>query len=74
MDDNVITPAAKQSNDKQIQKADVCETATFKRKSKNPTFKKNLMNTYNDVELGDMSTTKPVSDGKPALLIPKLEK
>ncbi|XP_076912822.1 uncharacterized protein LOC143571220 [Bidens hawaiensis] len=74
MDDNVITPTGKQSNDKQIEKPDVCDTATFKRKSKNPSFKKNLMNTYDVVELGDMSTTKPVSDGKPTLLIPKLEK
>ncbi|XP_076945665.1 uncharacterized protein LOC143616831 [Bidens hawaiensis] len=73
MDDNVI-PLPRISNDKCMEKMHVSEAATFKRKSKNSDFKKNLADSLDLEEIGELSTSKPVSHDKPILLIPKLEK
>ncbi|XP_076881628.1 uncharacterized protein LOC143529806 [Bidens hawaiensis] len=73
MNDNV-TPIATNVNDKSIGNTHVVEAATFKRKSKNPDFKKNLLGSYDVEMIGELSTSKPPSDGKPVLLTPKIEK
>ncbi|KAJ0696335.1 putative nucleic acid-binding, replication factor A [Helianthus annuus] len=74
MDDNVITPLAKNLDDTAMASKPFGEPAIFKRKTKKPAFKKNLVESYDVDENGEMSTTKPVKPGKPTLLIPKIEK
>ncbi|KAJ0843662.1 putative nucleic acid-binding, replication factor A [Helianthus annuus] len=74
MDDNVITPLAKNLEDTAMASKPLGEPAIFKRKTKKPAFKKNLVESYDVDENGEMSTTKPVKPGKPTLLIPKIEK
>ncbi|MFS7913577.1 putative nucleic acid-binding, replication factor A [Helianthus anomalus] len=74
MDDNVITPLAKNLDDTAMASKPFGEPAIFKRKTKKPAFKKNLVDSYDVDENGEMSTTKPVKPGKPTLLIPKIEK
>ncbi|KAK1424398.1 hypothetical protein QVD17_19727 [Tagetes erecta] len=67
-----LTPMALTKN--AYEKREIVEEATFKRKSKNPEFKRKLVDEFDVPEVADMSTTKTVSSGKKALLIPKLEK
>lgn len=50
------------------------QPTTFKRKSKNPDFKRKLLQTFDDEDVVEMSATKPIADGKQPLLIPKIEK
>ncbi|XP_021975923.1 uncharacterized protein LOC110871550 [Helianthus annuus] len=74
MDDNVITPLTKNLEDTAMASKPIGEPAIFKRKTKKPAFNKNLVESYDVDENGEMSTTKPVKPGKPTLLIPKIEK
>ncbi|MFS7952602.1 hypothetical protein Hanom_Chr07g00608811 [Helianthus anomalus] len=74
MDDNVITPLPKNLDGDFIESKHVGEAVIFKRKSKKPDFKKNLVENYDFEENGELSTTKPVNHVKPTLLIPKIEK
>ncbi|KAI3755562.1 hypothetical protein L1987_55365 [Smallanthus sonchifolius] len=70
-DDNV-TPLSQteQGNGKRH----VGKEATFKRKSKNPDFKRKLVDAYDIEDTGALSATKAISDGKKTLLVPKVEK
>ncbi|KAI3727322.1 hypothetical protein L1987_67135 [Smallanthus sonchifolius] len=71
IDDNV-TPLSQteQGNGKRH----VGKQATFKRKSKNPDFKRKLVDAYDIEDTGALSATKAISDGKKTLLVPKVEK
>ncbi|KAJ0922674.1 hypothetical protein HanPSC8_Chr05g0206631 [Helianthus annuus] len=74
MDDNLITPLAKNLDDTAMASKPFGEPVIFKRKTKKPAFKKNLVESYDVDENGEMSTTKPVKPGKPTLLIQEIEK
>ncbi|MFS7960957.1 hypothetical protein Hanom_Chr08g00709141 [Helianthus anomalus] len=74
MDDNVITPLPKNLDGDCMESKHVGEAVIFKRKSKKPDFKKNLVENYDFEENGELSTTKPVNHVKQTLLIPKIEK
>ncbi|KAK1431761.1 hypothetical protein QVD17_08387 [Tagetes erecta] len=67
-----LTPMAQTKN--AYEKREIVEEATFKRKFKNPEFKRKLVDEFDVHEVGDTSTTKTVSFGKKAILIPKIEK
>ncbi|KAI3811042.1 hypothetical protein L1987_20758 [Smallanthus sonchifolius] len=64
-DDNVTPLSQTEQGDG---KRHVGKEATFKRKSKNPDFKRKLVDTE------ALSATKAISDGKKTLLLPKVEK
>ncbi|KAI3683260.1 hypothetical protein L1987_83763 [Smallanthus sonchifolius] len=55
-------------------KKQVGKEATFKSKSKNPDFKRKLVDAYDIEDTGALSATKAISDGKKTLLVPKVEK
>ncbi|KAK1428641.1 hypothetical protein QVD17_17480 [Tagetes erecta] len=69
--DDEVTPLAQA--EKAYGKRQIGEEATFKRKSKNPDFKRKLVDDY-EKENEDLSTIKSVILGKKTLLIPKIEK
>ncbi|KAI3829131.1 hypothetical protein L1987_03247 [Smallanthus sonchifolius] len=69
-DDNVTQFSQTEGNGKRH----AGKEATFKRKSKNPDFKRKLVDAYDIEEARALSTTKAVSDGKKTTLVPKVEK
>ncbi|KAI3676588.1 hypothetical protein L1987_86199 [Smallanthus sonchifolius] len=54
-------------------KKQVGKEATFKSKSKNPDFKRKLVDAYDIEDTGALSATKAISDGKKTLLVPKVD-
>ncbi|MFS7969085.1 hypothetical protein Hanom_Chr09g00805021 [Helianthus anomalus] len=74
MDDNVITPLVNILEETDIATKEFGEPAISKRRTRKPSFKKNLVGSYEMEEKGALSTTKTTKPGKPSLLTPKIEK
>ncbi|KAJ0461671.1 putative nucleic acid-binding, replication factor A [Helianthus annuus] len=74
MDDNVITPLVNNLEETDIATKEFGEPAISKRRTRKPSFKKNLVRSYEMEEKGALSTTKTAKPGKPSLLTPKIEK
>ncbi|KAI3741947.1 hypothetical protein L1987_59626 [Smallanthus sonchifolius] len=70
-DDNVIPLSQTEQGDGKMH---VGKEATFKRKSKNPDFKRKLVDAYDIEDTGALSATKAISDGKKTLLVLKVKK